>query len=88
FSSSPEHALSNPVDLLKPTSHHNPIPTPFLLQADGWMIMMGPDHRLLFWVPPASRHAFYTPGTLLVIPRGYPELDLSRMAHGTRWSSC
>ncbi|KIK32742.1 hypothetical protein CY34DRAFT_814096 [Suillus luteus UH-Slu-Lm8-n1] len=86
FSSSPEHALSNPVDLLKPTSHHNSNSTPFLLQADGWM--MGPDHQLLFWVPPASRHAFYTPWTLLVIPRGYPELDLSRMAHGTRWSSC
>jgi hypothetical protein len=32
FSSSPEHALSNPVDLLKPTSHHNSISTPFLLQ--------------------------------------------------------
>ncbi|KAG2090631.1 uncharacterized protein F5147DRAFT_690959 [Suillus discolor] len=49
---------------------------------------MGPSHELLFWVPPASRHAFYTPWTSLVIPRGYPELDLSCMAHGTRWSSC
>jgi hypothetical protein len=26
--------------------------------------------------------------SMLVIPRGYPELDLSRMAHGTLWSSC
>ncbi|KAG1768557.1 hypothetical protein EDD22DRAFT_818447 [Suillus occidentalis] len=86
FSSSLEFALRYPAELLAPTSHHNPNSTPYLLQSDGWM--MGPNHRLLFWVPPASRHAFYTPWTLLVIPRGYPELDLSRMAHGTRWTSC
>ncbi|KAG2337599.1 hypothetical protein BDR05DRAFT_764629 [Suillus weaverae] len=97
FSSSLEHALPNPhdlleptspnsADLLEPTSNHNSNSTPFLLQADGWM--MGPNRRLLFWVPPASRHAFYTPWTSLVIPRGSPELDLSRMAHGTHWSSC
>ncbi|KAG1893239.1 uncharacterized protein F5891DRAFT_1067440, partial [Suillus fuscotomentosus] len=49
---------------------------------------MGPNHQLLFWVPLAARHAFYTPWTSLVIPRGFPELDMSRMAHGTRWSSC
>ncbi|KAG1790743.1 uncharacterized protein BJ212DRAFT_1420209, partial [Suillus subaureus] len=47
-----------------------------------------PNHQLLFWVPPASRHAFYTPWTILVIPKGYPELDLRRMAHGTQWSNC
>jgi WD40 repeat protein len=86
FSSSLAHALPNSADLFEPTSHHNSNSTPFLLQADGWM--MGPNHRLLFWVPPASRHAFYTPCTSLVIPRGYPELDLSHMAHGTHWSSC
>ncbi|KAG2741784.1 hypothetical protein P692DRAFT_20905880 [Suillus brevipes Sb2] len=67
FSSSSEHALSNPADIVDPTSHHNSISTPFLLQTDGWM--MGPNHRLLFWVPPAPRHAIYTPWTLLVIPR-------------------
>ncbi|KAG2066989.1 WD40 repeat-like protein, partial [Suillus decipiens] len=81
-----EHALPNPAGLLEPTCHHDSNSTPFLLQDDGWM--MGPNHRLLFWVPPASRYSFYNPWTSLVIPRGYPELDLSRMAHGTRWSSC
>ncbi|KAG2047784.1 hypothetical protein BDR06DRAFT_68789 [Suillus hirtellus] len=50
--------------------------------------MMGPNHRLLFWVPPASRHAFYAPWTSSVTPREYPEIDLSRMAHGTHWLSC
>ncbi|KIK31388.1 hypothetical protein CY34DRAFT_103352, partial [Suillus luteus UH-Slu-Lm8-n1] len=53
----------------------------------GWMV--GPKDRLLFWVPPASRPTFYySPGTVLVIPRGGPELDLSRMAHGQHWQEC
>jgi WD40 repeat protein len=86
FSSNLEHALRNPTDLIEPTSHHDSNSTPFLLQADGWI--MGPNHRLLFWVPLASRSVFYNPWTSLVIPRGYPELDLSRMAHGTHWSRC
>ncbi|KAG2071005.1 hypothetical protein BDR04DRAFT_945441, partial [Suillus decipiens] len=50
--------------------------------------VMGPNDQLLFWVPPASRRSFYNPWTSLVIPRGYVELDLSRMVHGTHWSSC
>ncbi|KAG2057863.1 WD40 repeat-like protein, partial [Suillus hirtellus] len=85
FSSSLRHALPNPADLPEPTPHHNSYSTPFLLHGDGWV--MGPNHQLLFWVPPSSRHAFHTPWTSLVIPRD-PELDLSRMAHGTHWSSC
>ncbi|KAG2361545.1 hypothetical protein BDR07DRAFT_1286817, partial [Suillus spraguei] len=56
------------------------------LARDGWMI--GPNRRLLFWVPPTFRHAFYTPQTAMVMPRGYTELDLSRMAHGQRWENC
>ncbi|KAG1773972.1 hypothetical protein EDD22DRAFT_857368, partial [Suillus occidentalis] len=56
-----------------------------LLEDDGWM--MGPNRRLLFWVPPASRKSFYNIWTAFVLPRG-PELDLSRMAHGTRWKHC
>ncbi|KAG2109014.1 uncharacterized protein F5147DRAFT_612290 [Suillus discolor] len=49
--------------------------------------MVGPNDRLLFWVPPASRPAFYSPWNALVIP-GNVELDLSRMAHGSRWQDC
>ncbi|KAG1821427.1 hypothetical protein EV424DRAFT_1322317 [Suillus variegatus] len=86
FSSSLEHALFDPTDLLEPTSHHDSNLTSVLLQADGWIV--GPNHRLLFWVPPASQRGLHTPRTVLVIPRGYPELDLSRMAHGTCWLSC
>ncbi|KAG2028735.1 WD40-repeat-containing domain protein [Suillus americanus] len=68
-------------------SDHSAFSTPFFLDRDsGWIV--GPRHRLLFWVPPASRHPFYSPGTVLVIPRGGPELDLSRMAHGQHWQKC
>ncbi|KAG1904384.1 uncharacterized protein F5891DRAFT_1275928 [Suillus fuscotomentosus] len=86
FSPCLKHALPNPADLLEPASHHHSDSTPFLLQPDGWI--MGPSHELLFWVPPASRHPFYSPDTAMVIPRGGVELDLSCMTHGTRWSSC
>ncbi|KAG2033566.1 WD40-repeat-containing domain protein, partial [Suillus americanus] len=69
-------------------SHDDRSSTPFLLNHDsGWMV--GPKRRLLFWVPPASRTPlYYSPTTTLVIPRGGPELDLSRMAHGQHWQKC
>ncbi|KAG2069068.1 hypothetical protein BDR04DRAFT_1022573, partial [Suillus decipiens] len=61
--------------------------TPFVLNVDsGWVV--GPKGRLLFWVPLASRHPFYSPGTSLVIPRGGTELDLSHMTHGRHWQKC
>ncbi|KAG2070032.1 WD40 repeat-like protein, partial [Suillus decipiens] len=61
--------------------------TPFFLNVDsGWVV--GPNCRLLFWVPPASRRTFYNHETALVIRRGCPELDLSRMAHGQHWQKC
>jgi len=61
--------------------------THFLINRDsGWLV--GPKDRLLFWVPPASRDPFYNLDTVLVIPRGGPELDLSRMAHGQHWQKC
>ncbi|KAG1829588.1 hypothetical protein EV424DRAFT_1507154 [Suillus variegatus] len=86
FSPSLKHALPNPADLLEPTSDHYSNSTPFVLQPDGWI--MRPRYELLFWVPPASQPAFHSPDTAMVIPRGGVELDLSCMAHGTRWSSC
>ncbi|KAG2136638.1 hypothetical protein DEU56DRAFT_737184 [Suillus clintonianus] len=86
FSSSSTHALYNAAELIGGTSDDDPKSTSFLLEADGWMV--GPDNRLLFWVPPASRQAFYNPYNALVIPRGCVELDLSRMAHGPHWQHC
>ncbi|KAG2065933.1 WD40 repeat-like protein, partial [Suillus decipiens] len=67
-------------------SHHDRTLTSALPGEDGWIT--GPNRRLLFWIPPASREPFYNPRTALVIPRGGVELDLSDMAHGTRWQHC
>ncbi|KAG2754151.1 hypothetical protein P692DRAFT_20212367 [Suillus brevipes Sb2] len=76
FSSNPIHALRNTSELMQLADDTSS--TYFLLNRDsGWMV--GPKHRLLFWVPLASRHPFYSPQTALVIPKGGPELDLSRM---------
>jgi hypothetical protein len=87
FSSNSTHALRDTAELLAGAPHDDHRSTLALLGEDGWM--MGPNRRLLFWVPPASRKAFsYNPQTALIIPRGHVELDLSRMAHGTRWQYC
>ncbi|KAG1812575.1 uncharacterized protein BJ212DRAFT_1434007 [Suillus subaureus] len=68
-------------ELTEEAPHDDRSSTPFLLESDsGWMV--GLNRRLLFWVPSASRHPFYSPGTVLVVTRGGPELDLSCMAHG------
>ncbi|KAG1752763.1 WD40-repeat-containing domain protein [Suillus occidentalis] len=84
FSSNSTHALRDTTELLAGIPHDGHT---FLLGDDGWII--GPKHRLLFWVPPALREAFrYNPRTALVIGRGSVKLDLSRMAHGTRWKHC
>ncbi|KIK35353.1 hypothetical protein CY34DRAFT_587273, partial [Suillus luteus UH-Slu-Lm8-n1] len=81
------HALCNTSEFMEGASHHDCHPSSFSLNGDsGWVV--GPKGRLLFWVPPASRHSFYNPSTVLVIPRGGPELDLSRMAHGQHWQKC
>ncbi|KAG1898980.1 uncharacterized protein F5891DRAFT_433458, partial [Suillus fuscotomentosus] len=90
FSSNSTHTLCNTHELTEGASHDDyssTSSTPFILNHDsGWVV--GPKNRLLFWVPPASRHTFYSPATALVIPGGGPELDLSCMAHGQHWQKC
>ena len=56
-------------------------------QDDGWIV--GPSGRLLLWIPlPYHSHFKYTPWINLVIPKGFIELDLSRMCHGSIWHKC
>ncbi|KAG2142770.1 WD40-repeat-containing domain protein [Suillus bovinus] len=87
FSSNSTHALRDTTELLEGAPHDDHRSTFDFLGDDGWMT--GPNGRLLFWVPPASRDEFrYNPETALVLPRGGVELDLSSMAHGTRWQRC
>ncbi|KAG6330178.1 hypothetical protein ID866_8911 [Astraeus odoratus] len=53
---------------------------------NGWII--GPEGRLLLWIP-SYYHAFlYSPKNALVIPRGGLELDLNMMVHGDIWQDC
>ena len=88
FSSSPSHALQNVHALF----HDVPCVDKdyrhlIYLEKDGWI--MGPNKKLLLWVPPSYLpHFFYTPWTTLVIPRGVLELDMSMMVHGTAWHEC
>jgi WD40 repeat protein len=87
YSPNSTHALHNTSELTERASHDNCSWIPFVLDdTSGWVA--GPKRRLLFWVPPASRRSFYNPATVLVIPGGIPELDLSRMAHGRHWHKC
>ena len=89
FSSQGVHALQDAQSLfMNGTSHFTGDWRDFIhLQKNGWII--GPNGKLVLWVPP-SYHAlaFYSPRTRLVIPRGIPELDLSKMVHGTNWHKC
>jgi WD40 repeat protein len=82
FSSNSTHALRDTAELLAGALPNDRRSTLNSLGEDGWM--MGPNRRFLFWVPPASRRPLYNAQTAFLIPRGV-ELDLSRMAHGTRW---
>ncbi|KAG2339585.1 hypothetical protein BDR05DRAFT_967764 [Suillus weaverae] len=86
FSSNSIYAPCNTSELTEGASHDDRSSTPFVLNIDsGWVV--APKRRLLFWVSPASRHSFWSPGTALMISRG-PELDLSCMAHGQHWQKC
>ena len=89
FSSAIAHALQNPQSLFLDTPNLRGDWRDFVqLQKDGWIV--GPDGKLLLWVPPSyhnTRLGFYSPWTRLVIPK-IPELDLSKMVHGTDWHEC
>jgi len=56
------------------------------LHPDGWI--RGQHGQLLLWVPSTMADPFYSMCTRLIIPQGWVELDLSKMAHGTKWQEC
>jgi len=83
FSPNPTHALCSASSLLQDL--HTPIclaPT-----EGGWVV--GPEGRLLLWIPGSLYPAVYTPGITLVIPQvDGLQLDLSHFAHGMTWHEC
>ena len=88
FSSSIEHALHNTHNLFFDLSDViEDCRDLVYLQDDGWIV--GPNKKLLLWIPFSYHSSFhYTPWIRLVFPKGVPELDLSRMAHGSTWYGC
>ena len=88
FSSSAAHALKDAQNLFIGLSNVEGDSRDLVsLQDNGWIV--GPSGQLLLWIPPSyHKFFFYTPWTSLVIPRGCPELDLSKMAHGPAWYEC
>ena len=87
-SSGATHALHNAQNLfLGSVSNVGDCRDLVYLQNDGWIV--GPNKKLLLWIPFSYHSSFhYTPWVRLIIPRGTPELDLSRMAHGSAWYRC
>ncbi|KIL64084.1 hypothetical protein M378DRAFT_78708, partial [Amanita muscaria Koide BX008] len=57
-----------------------------VLDPHGWVL--GPQGRLLVWIPEANRKCFLLPKVLVTIPKHAAELDLSSMAHGYFWEKC
>ena len=88
FSSSSAHALQDPQgNFVDVSIIGEDCRNLVYLEDDGWIV--GPNRRLLLWVPPQYKSFyFYTPWANMIIPRGGPELDLSKMVHGPTWHKC
>ncbi|KAF8957494.1 hypothetical protein BDZ97DRAFT_1706846, partial [Flammula alnicola] len=56
------------------------------IQEDGWIL--GPQARLLLWVPHICLSGLFRPRTKRLIGIIATELDLSNFAHGRSWQSC
>ncbi len=84
LSTNPSHALCSALDFFGEVS--GPGLYYVCLDTDGWIV--GPQGRLLMWIPPASRLSLHPISANLTIPRSNVQLDLSIMAHGRMWSQC
>ncbi|KAG2121909.1 hypothetical protein DEU56DRAFT_746337, partial [Suillus clintonianus] len=81
FSSKPTHALHSASSFLQDAS----IPASVVAN-DGWVV--GPEGRLLLWIPLTFHPLMYAQGNTLVIPNHASQFDLSYFAHGTSWHKC
>ncbi|KAG2343330.1 WD40 repeat-like protein [Suillus weaverae] len=82
FSSNPTHALQSASSFL----HDSKTSAPSGLNEEGWVV--GPEGRLLLWIPLNFYPVTYAAGNTLVIANNALQLDLSRVAHGTSWRKC
>jgi len=82
FSTNPTHALRSASSFLDDSR----IPASVTLTEEGWVV--GPQGKLLFWIPMNIYPIMYFPGNSLVIPNDASQLDLSHFAHGPSWQVC
>ncbi|KAG2117473.1 hypothetical protein DEU56DRAFT_895661 [Suillus clintonianus] len=82
FSHDPSHALHSALSFLSDSE----AAAPYGPNEGGWVV--GPEGRLLLWIPRNFHPVMYAPGNVLVIPNNALQLDLSRVAHGTSWHEC
>ncbi|KAM6503253.1 hypothetical protein JOM56_000196 [Amanita muscaria] len=81
------HALSGPFGFFYGTRElHQDWQQHVVLDPHGWVL--GPQGRLLLWIPEGNRKCFLLPKVLMTIPKHGLELDLSSMAHGYLWDKC
>ncbi|KAG2337953.1 WD40 repeat-like protein [Suillus weaverae] len=82
LSSNPTYALHSASSFLQDSS----TPVNVIVNEDGWVV--GPDGRLLLWIPLNFHPLIYVPGNTLVIPNHASQFDLRYLAHGTSWHMC
>ncbi|KAG2133760.1 hypothetical protein DEU56DRAFT_720963, partial [Suillus clintonianus] len=82
FSPNPTHALHSASSFRQDSS----TPASFISNEEGWVV--GPEGRLLLWIPLNFHPVMYAPGNTLVIPNHASQFDLSYLAHGTSWHEC
>ncbi|KAG6333110.1 hypothetical protein ID866_5976 [Astraeus odoratus] len=88
FSSNKAHSLCDSQMLFQclPSKEWNMECSPMPCK-DGWV--RGPNSELILWVPHVLQKPFYSIHNTLVIPQSACiELDLSKMAHGNKWTMC
>ncbi|KAJ8597150.1 WD40 repeat-like protein, partial [Rhizopogon salebrosus TDB-379] len=80
FSPNPTYALCSPFSFLRPSRD----PASLSMNEEGWV--MGPEGRLLLWIPISLYPLIYAPcNTLVISDFDISQLDLSRFAHGSAW---
>ncbi|KAI6040005.1 hypothetical protein EDC04DRAFT_3111763 [Pisolithus marmoratus] len=85
FSSLSEHALCDSDRLFDGATVERDWRELVQMERDGWIV--GPEGRLLLWVPVTCRASLRSLRSL-VTPRAGTELDLGNMAHGNIWQYC
>lgn len=86
FSFTPDHALRDAEKLFDGVGDVKDWRDMIRVEPDGWIV--GPQKRLLLWVPLTYRSSLRLLRNTLMIPKGGMELDLSDMAHGDVWQEC